>query len=125
MAKKPQPYGFWTFGGRNGLEGSATTTRVLPDGRTQFVPDPDFPAILPDDQILYALQTSPPARDQFTALFPSLDPRSQKRLQDLLDANKSETRLVQSSQDSEDLYQKKGVVGSVLFPNPILQRITR
>lgn len=115
-----KPFGFWTFGGRNGLEGISNTTRELPDGRIQIVPDPDFPAVLPDEYILYSLQRSPPARSQFLMLFPSLDPRSQARLTELLESNPSLTRLIRSDQAYSDLIQRKDVVSTVLVPNPLL-----
>jgi hypothetical protein len=119
MSKKPQIYGFWTFGGRNGLEGSANTVRKLPDGSLQNVPDPDFPAVLPDEHIVYALQHSPPARDQLVKLFPSLDPRSQKRITDLLEYNKSVMRLIRSDQDFLDVLQRKDVKRTVPSPNSL------
>lgn len=119
MAGRAQPYGFWTFGGKNGLEGISNTIRELPDGRTQIVPDPDFPAVLPDDQILYALEHSPPARSQFVSLFPSLDPRSQQRLTELIEKNRSLSRLIRSDQDFLDSIQKKDVVSTVPSPNPL------
>lgn len=117
---RAKPYGFWTFGGKNGLEGIANTTRELPDGRIQIVPDPDFPAVLPDEYILYSLQHSPPARSQFEMLFPSLDPRSQARLTELIQKNPSLTKLVRSDQAFSDMLQRRDVVSTVLVPNPLL-----
>ncbi len=118
MADRAKPYGFWTFGGKNGLEGIANTTRELPDGRVQIVPDPVFPAVLPDDYILYAIQHSPPARSQLISLFPSLDPRSQQRLTELIANNRTISRLVRSDQDFLDAIQKKDVVSTAPSPNP-------
>lgn len=122
MSSNPRakPYGYWTYGGKNGLEGISNTVRELPDGRIQIVPDPDFPAVLPDDYILYALQHSPPARSQFMMLFPSLDPRSQIRLTELIQNNRSLSRLIRSDQAFSDMLQRKDVVSTVLVPNPIL-----
>lgn len=117
---RSKPFGFWTFGDKNGLEGIANTTRELPDGRVQIVPDPDFPAVLPDDYILYSLQHSPPARSQFLMLYPSLDPRSQARLTELFQNNASLTRLIRSDQAFSDMLQRKDVLSTVLVPNPIL-----
>ncbi len=117
---RAKPYGFWTFGGKNGLEGIANTTRELPDGRVQIVPDPDFPAVLPDEYILYSLQHSPPARSQFTMLFPSLDPRSQARLTELIQNNSSLAKLVRSDQAFSDMIQRKDVVRTV--SNALLYR---
>ena len=119
MPGKPQPYGFWTFGGRNGLDGVANTVRELPDGRVQIVPDPDFPAVLPDEQILYALEHSPPARSQFLVLFPSLDPRSQQRLSELVEKNRTLSRRIRSDQDFLDSIQRKDVISTVPSPNPL------
>lgn len=102
------------------MEGIANTTRELPDGRIQIVPDPDFPAVLPDEYILYSLQHSPPARSQFTMLFPSLDPRSQARLTELIQTSSSLSRLIRSDQAFSDMLQRRDVVSTVLVPNPLL-----
>lgn len=53
-------------------------------------------------------------------LFPSLDPRSQARLTELLESNPSLTRLIRSDQAYSDLIQRKDVVSTVLVPNPLL-----
>ena len=118
MANRPLPYGFWTFGGKNGLEGIANTTRDLPDGRVQIVPDPDFPAVLPDDYILYSLQHAPSARSQFETLFPNLDPRSKLRLTELVARNRYLTRLIRSDQDFTDAIQQKDILSTAPSPNP-------
>jgi hypothetical protein len=117
-SSRAKPFGFWTFGGKNGLEGIANTTRELPDGRIQIVPDLDFPAVLPDDYILYALQHSPPARNQFMMLFPNLDPRSQARLTELIENNRSLSRLIRSDQAFSDVIQRKDVVSTVPNAKP-------
>ena len=116
---RAKPFGFWTFGGKNGLEGIANTTRELPDGRVQIVPDPDFPAVLPDDYILYALQHSPPARNQFVMLYPNLDPRSQQRLSELVLRNPSLSRLVRSDQAFSDMLQRRDVTSTVSVQNAL------
>ena len=73
-------YGYWTFGnGQNGLKGAASTIEVLPDGRRVIVRDPQNPALLEDEFIIYALQRVPQARHDFNRLFPSLLPEEQER----------------------------------------------
>lgn len=77
-------YGYWSWNRKNGLEGSPSIRIENADGEAYWVKDPTFPAVLSDDFILFALQNSAIARTQFNTLYPSLDPRSQARLQELL-----------------------------------------
>ena len=71
---------YWTFNGKNGLQGVEGTYEVLddcPGGRTVFHPDPFNPAVLRDDEILYAIRTSRYARADFKRIFPTLLPEEQ------------------------------------------------
>lgn len=107
------PYGFWDFGGKNGLEGAPSTLEELPDGRMVIVKDPDFPAVLEDEFILYTLSHSMPARNSFTWLFPSLDAVSQQRLTDLILGNRRRAALVLDDQKFVDMLQKLDVTSGV------------
>lgn len=80
-------YGFWNYGGRNGLKGAASTLEVLPDGRRVIVKDPVNPALLEDEFIVYSLQRVPQARHDFNRLFPTLLPDEQARYVNLFAAN--------------------------------------
>lgn len=79
-------FGYWTFAGRNGLAGVEGTYEDTPSG-VVYVPNPLNPAVLPSDQILNALSISHAARASFNALYPSLLPEEQERLDTLLEAN--------------------------------------
>jgi len=116
------PYGYWEFGGRNGLEGGASTHELLEDGRVVTVKDPDFPAILEDPFILYALSHVRQARFDFCRLFPTLDVASQERLAELIVRNKRDTALVRDDQDFADAIQLKQVTAGVRIK---LQRVIR
>jgi len=84
MAEKPQPFGFWTLGrSQNGLQGGPTTIEELPDGRLVRVKYPGNPALLEDEFILFTVRNNPVARKQYFDLIPTMDPVSQKRLNDL------------------------------------------
>lgn len=117
------PYGFWTFNNHmNGLEGAESTFEFLPDGRMVVVKNPDYPATLEDDFILYALRTSKVARSDYIRLFPSLDSESQGRLTALLAANPWARKLIETEQAFLDRVQKKEVVAGVhvRLPRPSL-----
>lgn len=107
------PYGFWTFDGKNGLKGVASTQEVLHDGRVLTVKDPDNPAILEDVDILHALRTSRVARDHFCMIFPTLLPEEQERLSDLIQSNKRASRLLITSQGFADAVQRDSVSAGV------------
>lgn len=107
------PYGYWTFGGKNGLAGVASTTEELLDGRIVTHKDPDNPAVLEDVDILYALQTSRVARAHFSNLFPNLLPEEQDRLSELLLANKRAASLLLNSQDWADAIQHDAITDGV------------
>ena len=104
---KNKPYGYWTFGGKNGLFGAESQHVILPDGRRVIQKDPEYPAVLEDDFILNALSRSTPARASFIALFPTLDPVSQDRLTRLLRRHPQKTRLIKDGNSWTDQIQSK------------------
>lgn len=106
-------YGYWDYGGKNGLEGAPNTTEILPDGRLLTVRDPDFPAVLQDKFILYALSHVRRARADFCSLFPTLDPISQERLTNLILLNKRSASLILSDHGFADAIQHKQVTAGV------------
>ena len=102
---------YWTFGGKNALEGVEGTTEVLEDcgGRVVTHPDPTNPAVLPDTDIIYALQTSRRARDDFRTMFPSLSAGAQARLTTLIENNPRVSCLLLDDQRFMDQIQRKEV----------------
>ena len=109
----PGNLGFWLYNSTNGLRGAASTFEHLPDGRVVLMKDPNNPAVLEDEFIVYALQHSPQARNDFNRLFPSLDAESQERLTNLVQRNPRATMLLVDSQVYEDNIQKKQVTAGV------------
>jgi hypothetical protein len=108
------PYGYWTFNNtRNGLVGGPSTLEELPDGRYVIQKDPELPAVLEDDFILYAISHSRRARADFCRLFPDLDPVSQERLTDLILLNKRSSALILSDQEFADAVQHENVTSGV------------
>ena len=105
--------GFWLFNSTNGLRGAQSTFEHLPDGRIVLVKDPNNPAVLEDEFIVYSLQHSPQARNDFNRLFPGLDVESQERLTNLIERNPRATKLLVDSQVYEDNIQKKQVTAGV------------
>jgi hypothetical protein len=106
-------YGFWLYGGKNGLQGAPSTVVTLPDGRPLTQKDPDNPAVLQEEFIAFSLRTSRQARHDFCRLFPSLDAESQARLSDLILQNPRATSLLRDDQDFHDAIQHKGVTEGV------------
>ena len=106
-------YGYWEYGGKNGLVGSASTEVELSDGRILTQKDPDNPAVLDDATILYTLRTSRIARSDFSRLFPSLDDASQERLTTLILRNKRASSLILDDQDFTDALQHENVTAGV------------
>lgn len=80
---------YWTIGGKNGLKGVEGTYRDTDtcNGGRVYVPDPVNPAVLPDTQIINALEKSRRARADFNRIFPTLLPEEQARLTKLLEEN--------------------------------------
>lgn len=116
-----KPFGYWTFGGKNGLYGAESQHVFLPDGRRVVQKDPEHPAVLEDDFILNALSTSENARTSFKKLFPTLDPVSQDRLTKLIRRHPQKARLIKDGQDWVDQIQSKEVRAGVRvrLPKPI------
>lgn len=106
-------YGYWTFDGRNGLAGYASTTEMLPDGRVVIVPNPENPAVLEDALIISTLQMSPKARNDFNLIFPTLLPGEQERLSNLLANNPRISLLETDSQTYNDNIQQYDVSAGV------------
>lgn len=107
------PYGFWTFGGKNGLVGGPSTTEELSDGRKITHKHESLPAVLQDEFILDILSHSPQARVDFERIFPTLDQISQARLTDLITKNRQLAKLVVCEQDYLDNIQRVQVTSSV------------
>lgn len=102
---------YWTFDGMNALEGVEGTTEVLEDcgGRVITHPDASDPAILSDVNIIYALQTSRRARNDFRLLFPTLSAGAQARLTALIEDNPRVSSLLLDDQRFTDRIQRKDV----------------
>ena len=112
-------YGYWTFGNKNGLVGGPSTVETIPDGRQIVVKDPDLPAVLEDEFIIFALRQSRIARDDFTRLFPSLDAVSQARLTAITGGlDLIRVPLVVDAGDLKDAIQKKQVTSGVHLEKP-------
>jgi hypothetical protein len=108
-------YGYWTWNGSlNGLKGKASTFVELADGRIVTQKDPDNPAILEDEFIVYGLQHSRQARHDFCRLYPDLDADSQERLALLILHNPRATALLRDMQNFLDAVQNADVTDSVL-----------
>jgi hypothetical protein len=106
-------YGYWEFGGKNGLAGKASTLEELPDGRVVLVKDPDNPAVCEDELIVYALQRSRQARSDFCRIYPTLLAEEQERLTTLIEENPRVRLLIADSQDYADLIQHTDVTSGV------------
>ena len=78
------PYGYWTYGDKNGLYGAESRMETLPDGTEVRVKDPDYPCVLEDEFILFAVRNDHRALDEFFRLLPTMDPVSQNRLNGLV-----------------------------------------
>ena len=118
-------YGYWTWNGKNGLEGSESILVEQPDGTVTVQKDPTFPAVLADQFIVHALNNSRIARTQFNALYPSLDPRSKVRLQNLMVAYPRLAKLLEnpffnlSAQQESDNIQNNDVTSGVHLEKPV------
>ena len=101
---------YWIMDGKNALKGVNGTLEELPDGRFVYHPDPDNPAVLSDEDIIYSLQHSREARRQFNLIYPSLLPEEQERLDTLIAENPRLTsRLVEDSQSFYDKAQTQAI----------------
>lgn len=106
-------YGYWTFGGRNGLQGASSTLTTLPDGRDVLVKDSQNPAVLEDPVILLGLSKSVRARYDFERLYPLLDQDSQYRLAVLIENNPRCRSMVLYEQTFCDRLQNREVSSGV------------
>lgn len=124
MARAPTPFGYWSYnnGTQNALYGAASTRQVLPDGRVIFVKDPNHPAVLEDEFILYALRRSLYARRDFETWYPKMDAVSQERLRNLVRDNPQVRWVLEDGADYSDGIQHKEVTAGVRarMPRPKL-----
>jgi hypothetical protein len=104
------PYGYWTYGTRNGLEGAESTLKELPNGQVVRLKDPDHPCVLEDEFILFAVRNDLNARRQFFTLLPTMDAVSQERLNGLVGRYPSAFNVTLDSTTLSDNIQMKGVV---------------
>ena len=112
------PFGYWTFAGKNGLYGAASTYVTLASGQKMLVKDPDHPAVLEDEFILFAVRNDLNARRQFFQLLPTMDAVSQARLNALVRAHARSFNIDYDSLAQADNIQRKEVVSSVLPRQP-------
>ena len=113
-----QPFGYWTFAGKNGLYGAASTYVTLANGQKMRVKDPDHPAVLEDEFILFAVRNDLNARRQFFQLLPKMDAVSQERLNGLVRSDPRSFKIKYDSMTQADLIQHKEVVSTVLPRQP-------
>ena len=79
------PYGYWTYVSKDGLYGAESTIETLRDGRRILVRDPDYPAVLEDEYILWAVKNDKAALRSFRERLPTMDTVSQARLNALVE----------------------------------------
>ena len=101
------PYGFWTFDGQNALYGAESTTETLADGRIVVHKDPDYPAVVEDEFILYALRTSRQARSDFDRILPTMDVVSKRRLTELVEKYPIALQIFTDDQAVSDEIQRR------------------
>lgn len=106
-------WGFWTYAGKNGLKGVASTRETLPDGRVVIVKNPTNPAVLEDDWILHILSTVRQARADYMRLFPDLLPEEQDRLTTLIESNPARAALIRDTQAYNDMLQRVEVTSGI------------
>jgi hypothetical protein len=116
-------YGYWTYnnGKQNALFGAKSTREELPDGRIVIVKNPEYPAVLEDEFILYALRRSLIARRDFERLYPTMDSVSQERLRSLVIQNPQVKWILEDQTDYGDGIQKEDVTEGVRvrMPRPV------
>jgi len=99
--------------------GGFSTIKTNDDGRKVIVKDPDLPAVLEDEFILYALRTSQQARDDFDRLVPHLDAVSKARCIKLATgATQTQTYLVRTQEAQGDAIQKREVRAGIHLEMP-------
>ena len=114
------PYGYWEFMGKNGLAGAESTVVELQDGSTYVKKNEEYPAVLADEFILFAVRNSPVALNQFLQLFPTMDAVSQGRLTKLMNRNKKLFKLPMRGDDMaiNDALQKKEATAGIHVTPP-------
>ena len=103
--------GYWTFNGKNGLEGVEGEVISLDDcfNRELNQPDADAPAVLSATNILNALSTSRAARADYNRVFPTLSAGAQERLTTLLAENPRVSALVTDDKAIADAEQTASI----------------
>lgn len=104
------PYGYWTFGNKDGLYGAESTLQEQSDGSFIRVKDPDYPAVLEDEFILWAVKNDKAALRSFNQRLPTMDPVSQTRLNGLVERYPAHFRVREDSTVMSDNLQRKQVV---------------
>ena len=114
-------FGFWDWnnGSKCALVGGPSTIKTMPDGRQIVVKDPNLPAVLEDEFIIYALRTSQQARNDFNRLVPNLDSVSKARCMKLSTGpTQTQTYLVRSQQAQGDAIQAAEVRAGIHLEKP-------
>jgi hypothetical protein len=105
-----QPYGYWTYGGKDGLYGAESTLQEQSDGSYIRVKDPDYPAVLEDEFILWAVKNDKAALRSFNQRLPTMDSVSQTRLNGLVERYPAHFIERQDSTTMSDNLQRQQVV---------------
>lgn len=116
-----KPYGYWTYGRQNALQGGPTTFVEQPDGTYVRRKYPGNPAVMEDEFILWAVKNDPAARQGFFDLLPTMDAVSQSRLNGLVEAHPDAfyKPLMDSTQQNDNLQRKEARAGvRVRLPRP-------
>lgn len=104
------PYGYWTYGGKDGLYGAESTFQEQPDGSIIIVKDSEYPAVLEGRYILWAVRNDKAALRSFNDRLPTMDPVSQARLNDLVARYPAHFFDRQDSTTMSDGIQRRQVV---------------
>ena len=104
------PYGYWTYGGKDGLYGAESTLQEQPDGSIILVKDSEYPAVLEDRYILWAVKNDKAALRSFNDRLPTMDLVSQARLNDLVARYPAHFFDREDSTTMSDGIQRKQVV---------------
>lgn len=108
---------YWKFDSKIGLRGVEGTIEVVDNcrpGQRVYTPDPNNPAVLSDDVILYVLRTSRRGRADFNRIFPTLLPEEQERYTKLLAEN---PRISQLNMDDNTFHDR--IQSNDIRMNPI------
>ena len=109
------PYGYWDFMGKNGLAGGESTVVELPDGSTYLKKNEEFPCVLEEEFILFAVRNSPVALNQFLQLYPTMDPISHARLTKMMQRHSKLFKVPMRGDEMaiSDAIQKKEVTAGI------------